>query len=402
MLRKIYAIAVKEFRLWISSPGNWLVVFLVPFAFIGIFGAVFKEGTPVVTVFAVNEDEGELGGEIITLLEESNNLAFEMLETRTEAERRVGKGDRMAAVVIPKGFSDLVTTDEGASLMVVVDPARTDEAGIVTGLVQEALIRPIVYAEIERGISGLFKGESIDSVDREAFQTFISAGLKAVVAKSVNEAIEDPLIKIKPEPATEQASQSEVSLLNSMVPGFALMFSFFMVSHLGETVINERTTGTLRRLATAPVNRAAILLGKALPFFFIAIFQLAFVLAVCNLLFDVPLGNSALALFVMLTCTALVIAAMGIMVASLARNANQAGVIAILIVVVMAAISGALMPQIKLPGINMITPHYWAMEGILNVISRGLGVMDILPQAGVLFGMAVVYFLIGAWRFKVE
>ena len=32
--------------------GNWLVVFLVPFAFIGIFGSVFKEGTPVVTVFS--------------------------------------------------------------------------------------------------------------------------------------------------------------------------------------------------------------------------------------------------------------------------------------------------------------------------------------------------------------
>ena len=81
MIRKILAISYKELRLWLQSPGNWLVVFLVPFAFIGIFGSVFKEGTPVVTVFAVNEDQGEFAAEIISLLEKSDNLEFDMLES---------------------------------------------------------------------------------------------------------------------------------------------------------------------------------------------------------------------------------------------------------------------------------------------------------------------------------
>jgi len=402
MIRKILAIAWKELRLWLQSPGNWLVVFLVPVAFIGIFGSVFKEGTPVVTVFAVNEDSGELGEEIIDLLEDSSNLEFDMLESKAEADRRVGKGDHMAAVVIPEGFSQAVTTDEGASLLVIIDPARENEAGIVTGLVQEALIKPIVYAEIERAISGLFKGKSIDSVDRDMFQTFINAGLKAVVANSVNEAIDDPLIKIEPEPASAVASQTEINLLNSMVPGFALMFGFFMVSHLGETVVKERSLGTLRRLITTPINRAAILVGKALPFFGVAIIQLAFVLALCNLLFDVPLGNSFLALLIMITSIGLVIAGMGIMVAALARNVTQAGVVAVLIVIAMAAISGSLLPQVKIPGISMITPHHWAMEGIQNVISRGMGPEGVLVEAGVLVGMAVIYFAIGAWRFKFD
>lgn len=402
MLRKIYSIASKELRLWLQSPGNWLVVFLVPFAFIGIFGSVFKEGTPVVTAFAVNEDQGEMGQEIIELLEKSANLEFVMLETRAEADQRVGKGDRMAAVVVPEGFSQAVTTDDGAALLVIVDPARADEAGIVTGLVQEALIKPIVYAEIERAISGLFKGATLDGVDSNLFRTFINAGLKAVVAKSVNEAIDDPLIRIEAEPFSEQASQKEINLLNSMVPGFALMFAFFMVSHLGSTVVTERATGTLRRLMTTPVNRTALLVGKALPFFLVAILQLAFVLALCNLLFDVPLGNSFWGLLIILTSAALVISGMGIMVAALARNETQAGVVAVLIVLAMAAISGALLPQVVVPGLSMITPHYWAMEGIQNIISRGMGPSGVLVQSGVLVGMAVLYFAIGAWRFKFE
>ena len=146
MVRKMLSIAYKEFRLWLKSPANWLVVFLVPFAFIGIFGSVFLEGTPVVTVYAVNADKGELGAEIISLLEKSSNLELEMLASRDEADELVNKGSRMAAVVIPEDFSASVTSKDGAALLVIIDPARVDQAGIVTGLVQEALIKPIVEA----------------------------------------------------------------------------------------------------------------------------------------------------------------------------------------------------------------------------------------------------------------
>ncbi len=402
MLRKIISIAHKEFRLWVQVPGNWLVVFLLPFAFIGILGSVFRGGTLVVTAYAVNEDQGEHGAEIIELLEKSENLEFEILATQAEADQRVGKGDRMAAVVIPKNFSELITADEGASLLVIVDPARENETGIVTGLVQEALIKPIVFAEIERALSGLIKGKTVEGVDENVFATFVNAGIKAVVAKSVNEAIDDPLIKIEPKPFSEQATQTEINLFNSMAPGFALAFAFFMVSHLGETVVNERSTGTLRRLIITPVSRLTILIGKALPFFVIGVIQLAFVLGLCNVIFGVPLGNAPLALVLVIVSTALAIAGMGILIAALARNETQAGVVAIFIVLAMAAISGSLLPQVKVPGLSFITPHHWAMEGIQNVISRGMGVEGVLLQSGVLLGMAVLFFAIGAARFKYE
>jgi hypothetical protein len=42
------------------------------------------------------------------------------------------------------------------------------------------------------------------------------------------------------------------------------------------------------------------------------------------------------------------------------------------------------------------------MEGIQNVISRGMGVAGVLLQSGVLPGMAVLFFAIGAARFRYE
>jgi ABC-2 type transport system permease protein len=402
MFRKMISISYKELRLWLQSPGNWLTVFLVPFAFIGIFGSIFSQGTPVVTVYGVNADRGEHGEEIISLLEKSLNLELEMLDTREEADELVNKGTRMAAVVIPENFSEAVTSDEGASLLVIVDPARADQAGIVTGLVQEALIKPIVFAEIERAISGLFKGQTVEGVDENIFKTFINAGIKAVVAKSVNEAIDDPLIKVEAKPYSEAATQGAISLFNQIAPGSALLFAFFMVSHLADAVVTERSTGTLRRLMSTPLSKVSLLLGKALPFFSLAAIQLIFILLICNLLFNLPLGGSPLALLVVILAVSLTVAGMGILIAGLARSQTQSGAIAIFIVLAMGAVSGAMVPQLEIPGIGFITPHYWALEGIQNVISRGMGLEGVLMQSGILLGMAVLFFAIGAWRFKYE
>lgn len=402
MLRKIFSIAMKELRLWLQVPGNWLVVFLLPLAFVGILGSVFGKGTPVITVFAVNADKGERGAEIIDLLANSENLEFEMLATQAEADARVAKGDRMAAVVIPEDFSEKVTTSDGGSILIIVDPARQRDAGLVTGLVQSALIKSVVYAEIDRALQGMFKGKTVQGVDNNTFQVFINAGLKAVLAKSVNDAIDNPLIKVETEPLSEKSSDAEISIMSSLSPGFALFFAFFMISHLAETVINERETGTLRRLITTPINRMSILIGKALPFFLLAVLQLVFVLAICNMMFGMELGSEPLALATIIVCTGLSVAGLGIMIASLVKNAAQAGVGAMALALAMAAVSGCMMPEVKVQGLNMITPHYWALDGIQNVIARGMGMDGVLMQSGILLGMTVLFFVVGAWRFKYE
>ena len=403
MFRNMLSIAYKEFRLWLQAPANWLVVFLVPFAFIGIFGATFSEGTPVVTVYGVNEDKGELGEEIIALLQKSDNLELEMLSTQAEADELVTKGTRMAAIVIPEKFSESVTTDDGAPILVIVDPGKADQAGIVTGLVQEALIKPIVYAEIERAMSGLFKGkDTVEGVDSNLFKTFINAGIKAVVAKSVNEAIDDPLIKIEAKPYSEEASQGKISIFSQLAPGVAMAFAFFMVSHLADAVMDERSIGTLRRLMSTPMSKASLLFGKSLPSFLLAVVQMIFVLLVCNQFFNLPLGNSWLALMTIIVATALCVAGLGILIAGLARTSTQSGAIATFIVLAMAVVSGAMIPALKLAGIGYVTPHYWALEGVQNVIARGMGMEGVLMQSGILLGMAVLFFIVGAWRFKYE
>ena len=48
------------------------------------------------------------------------------------------------------------------------------------------------------------------------------------------------------------------------------------------------------------------------------------------------------------------------------------------------------------------TPHAHALMGYLKLMTEGAGVVEVLPNIGVLVAMAVVFFGIAQWRFRYE
>jgi ABC-2 type transport system permease protein len=450
-MRQILAMTRKELIIWAQKPGSWIIVFIVPLLFIWIMGAVFGErGTPVVTIYAVSEEDSKEARQVMRELRDSENLRLEVLETREEADRRVGTGERMAAVVIPEGFSRDITSGKGTTIVIIIDPARSEQAAIVTGLVQAAVGPILVEAEVSRGVEAgvaqildsIEQGEvlpeeqttPIDETDDQTIgsdpggefipeqpggeadvpaeeeepdqmavlRKFFTAALKGIVSSQVQESLENPQVQLAVRPFDGDQDFHRPSLLDYLVPGYSLMFVFFLIPSLALTVIEEREVGTLRRLLVAPVPRSRILLGKMIPYFFIAVLQMLTVLLVSRLVFGIGLGNSIPALLLIIVCSALVMAALGILIAALAQTEGQADGLAIVVVLSMAVVSGAMFPSISIPGLQMITPHYWAMQGFLNVISRGLGVEGVLLPVGILLTMAAVFFTAGAVRFRFE
>ncbi len=404
-IKQVLAIAYTELRLWLQVPGNWLTILLVPFAFIAIMGSIFGSGTPVFTVFVANEDQGTLGSDVVRLLGDSLNLALERLPSQAEADRRVGQGERMAAVIIPADFSQAAKTEAGGEILLIIDPARQSDAGLVSGLVKAALSKMLVDASVEREMSRMMSDINVGALSGTTgfdFETFIRAGIKAIVAKEVNEAIDHPLIDLKRQFVSVSDNPIEATRLGALVPGYTLMFLFFLLSHIATAVVEERSRGSLRRLLVTPANKAVILAGKMLPFFLIAIGQMVFVLLVSSWVFNMSLGNSLVALAVIIMATALSVATLGIMVAALVKTENQAGGLTILIVLVLAVISGCMNDSIQLIGPNMVTPHYWARQGMLNVLQRGMGLEGVWQPAAMLVGLSVIFFVVGVRRFKFE
>lgn len=239
--------------------------------------------------------------------------------------------------------------------------------------------------------------------ETDRLRRFFHAALTGIVSAEVQEAVENPQVKLAVQPveADPNLPVRRPSLLDSLVPGYALMFVFFLIPNLALSVIEERETGTMRRLLIAPVPRSRILLGKMLPYFLIGVAQFIIVFVVSRAFFGIDLG-SPLALFVVIVASSLAMSALGVLIAAFAGTAGQADGLTIVLVLAMAVVSGAMFPTISVPGVQMVTPHYWAMQGFLSVIARGASVEDVLLPAGILMTMAAVFFTIGAVRFRFE
>ncbi len=418
-MQQILAFTRKELQLWAQKPGSWILVFVVPLIFIWIMQSVFGSvGTAVMTVYAVDEDKSTKSERVMKTLREAENLKIEELETREEASQRVSAGERMAAVMIPNGFSQAVVLPGGAKVEIMLDPARAEQASIVTGLVNAALAPAIIDAEVSRGVENNI-AEVMKTLPAETppeaqnspaesqpgpMQQFFTAAVKGVVSNQVEEALSNPEISVKVQPlekAKDQAARRP-TLLDYLVPGYSLMFVFFLISNIAATVIEERQSGTLRRLLIAPVPRSRILLGKMFPYFWIAVVQLTVVLLASKFIFGVDLGNSILALGVIILASAMAVVSLGILIAAFARSESQAGGLSIVLVLAMAVVSGVMFPNISIPGIKALTPHYWAMQGFINTIALGQDVQGVLLPAGILLSMSAVFFTIGAIRFRFE
>jgi ABC-2 type transport system permease protein len=50
--------------------------------------------------------------------------------------------------------------------------------------------------------------------------------------------------------------------------------------------------------------------------------------------------------------------------------------------------------------ISRITPHSWAYEALAEIQRRGGGLLDVLPQLGVLAAMALALAALGGWSLR--
>ena len=52
--------------------------------------------------------------------------------------------------------------------------------------------------------------------------------------------------------------------------------------------------------------------------------------------------------------------------------------------------------------LSQFTPHSHAIEGYLKLMNWGGGVVDVLPQVGLLAALGLVFFTVAIWRLRFE
>jgi len=104
--------------------------------------------------------------------------------------------------------------------------------------------------------------------------------------------------------------------------------------------------------------------------------------------------------------SALAAAAFGTTMGTFIKSEGQAHGLSIMFGMVFALMGGCWYPLELFPStiqsIVKVLPTTWAMQGMLDLVLRSGGLRDILPEAGILLGFAVIFFGVGVWRFRFE
>jgi ABC-2 type transport system permease protein len=358
----------KDLQLLLRDRRALAMLFVMPVAFIAVFGMFFKFGPdkgkprPIAVWHAPGDARGAA---IVASLTASNAFLPEVADSPDTVRERVADEDVVAGLVIPPDFApgtkpvELVI-DEGMALQ-------------VRGPIEGSL-KPLVI----RGVLGL-------------------------PPPSPNE----PALVVSKTPPGIDAPLAHISAFQVTVPGNAVLFGFFIAMSVAISFMEERRSGTWRRSMAAPVPRATLLLSKLFPYALVGLGQMAFLFGIGALAFDMQIAGSVVGLVLMSISVVACATALGLLFASLGRTEKQIAGIAPPILLVMGMIGGCMFPRLAMPAFmqsaGLAMPHAWALDGYYALLVRpGTTVVDVLPQIGAVLGFAALFAVIGLSRFKFE
>jgi len=413
--RATLAITWKELQVTFHDRGLLAILFLLPLVFGTLFslsqqGALDRAtGVTAITVrvFVVNKDEGAYGRQVADALEQMTMLDIEELGAAEEADRRVGNGERAAAIVIPAGFSAGIDAYRPGRLDVIVDPAQGSIADVVVGLANYAASPVAVEGELLQGTrSFLDRLGLLENAPPEAIRAIEAQTVGAIMAQ-LQTLQSDPPITVIPE--GYGVDPEPINLLDAFMPAFAVMFAFFLVGHIGWVFHRERDEGTYRRLLAAPLGRASIIAGPMVAYVIIVMLQVVFLFGISAGLFGMDIGDSLPGLVVVSGALGLAVATLGLLMGVLARTGRQADTLGTLIAFVLPFVSGifpmnGIQPSYLAGGvlgtIGMFIPHMHAAEGFRLVMSGEGTVESVAVQVGILLVFAAVFFVLASRRLR--
>jgi ABC-2 type transport system permease protein len=196
-----------------------------------------------------------------------------------------------------------------------------------------------------------------------------------------------------------QGSGGDVSPATYFGPSMGLFFLFLSLGVVARDLLAEKRVGLLDRLRAGPVRDAAILAGKGLSVVVVGTTSLLVIWAVTALALGADWGDPV-GVVLLIAASALAVAGLAGLVASLARTEQSAETLATVVAFVFAMVGGSFIPLGDLPEglrrLSLLTPNGWAMRGFAELSAGGGDVADIVPHLLVLLAWALGAGLVAA------
>jgi ABC-type Na+ efflux pump permease subunit len=383
----------KDIILFLNDQKSFILTFLVPVILISLFafayGGVndFIDNSESVRLIVVDQDQSEISSEFITNLSSLNGMDIDYADMDSASDLII-RGKYPGALIFHPGFQDSVRINGSLPVEMIFDREQEFEIAMAQAIIINSLISTVRKIEVNKFIE----------INRAAInQLPEGSGIPPAESDNISQSF------LKMTSIVGEKDDLNLGLIQA-VAGTSILMLLFSVAGIGTSILEERENGTIKRLLYSPLKSQAILYSKMLFALFVAILQLTVMFLFSWIFLKLDITVNIEAMILMIIATAFAISSVGIFLASIAGSRQQASSLSTLVILVMSAVGGSMIPLFAMPDVmNKIAPfsiNYWGIQGFYDIFWRSLPLKEVLPEIFVLTGTGILLTVISIRLFS--
>ncbi|PKR77323.1 ABC transporter permease [Halalkalibacillus sediminis] len=371
----IWSIAKNELKKQLKDKSFFFWLLGMPILFIVLFAFMFGEVDNVTyTIHYMDEDETEMSEQFLSAVEGSEVFELEKAESKKEAISLIESGEISTFVFLPEGFEEKLFEGQANEVEFHFDGVKQDN------------VRPV--QNLLENIANGFQEQKINRM----------------ITQYVDDEVEQDALLEPPVTIDQTRHESEeMNAITQIVPGYTVMFTFFIIISMVTSFLKDKESGMLARLTSTPLNKYQYLIGKWIPFILIVFVQTWALLGFGYFVYDLYLGD-LVAITVLTIALTLTTTGLGLAIALFSKSENFGIMITQILALGGAMLGGLWVPMEIMPDfiqtIGLFVPQYWAQQGFQDIMLRGANFLDIGLSVIILLGVGGIGLLIATRVFK--
>lgn len=368
-MRIIKFLLQKEFLQIFRNRGMLPIIFLMPVIQLVVLSFAATYELREVRFHLVDLDQSTSSRQLVSKLQSSNYFTLNSRSFAVEEGMEMLRNNEVRLVlVIPPAFGRDLRVGEPAPVQLNIDAVDGATAGLIQGYAQS------IIGDFSRNIQPRIRELSDPQL----------AGIEVIPASWYN---------------------PNLDYINYMVPGIlVVLISMIGMFLSGMNIVREREIGTIEQLNVTPIKRHQFITGKLLPFWIIALFELAVGLVIARYGFQIPFVGSVLLLFFIAGIFLLAVQGIGLFISTITETQQQAMFLSWFIMVVFILMGGLFTPIESMPGwaqdLTLLNPIAHFIKIMRMVLLKGAGWSEVQHLVGLLTLMAAIILSAAIFRYR--
>lgn len=349
-------VMLNELKITTRSPASFMLLLIMPLTMIIMMGFALKpvfqiqeKGIEKFWVLYVNQDSGQIGQAFDAYIKTAGKDIINLVDSNTQdIEGALSSQKLPAAIVVPKGLSDLQSAGEKVQIKIVGSGKDSIREGVVRSLVDgfaSAMNTPL-------GISKGYKDLQIPDKNYEKWiQTSItqrSQGYGSFIKENTVE-----------RPASDRVNSFQHYSISMLV--------FFLLTcgmGLGVSILNDRKARIFMRINSYPVTASHYLLGKTLSNAVLGLIQTIIIVTFTTFAFNIQWSNNFLGLALVILSIISISSGAAIILSSILSSSKALSAVLMVLFWLLTFISGGFAVIPLFDPVSKYTVNKWAFNAL--------------------------------------